>query len=510
VGLLKFSATSFDGRGAKIGRRVPDFGLQFVAAPPLSKPVNHGRDAEIGRLTGPGSRWVIPSLAGLCLWVSCCTSTTQPELLAPTSRPHAPVLASGKPAPAPPAEDDALRAEVQSLMRAHHRVGAALAMIEDGRVILRETLGEIDLDSHAPVTSSTVFPVASLSKPVLAAAVLQVAERTAERQGITLAAVLDADIDTYLEGTPEAALRIRHPAAPDTPITLRMLLSHVSGILDHYDPAPHDVPVEAPSYAFSALPGLLDAHRAYLHPDGPFFSPDSFVHEGPLIRSAYSSVASSMAAHFVSAQSGVPFDRYCRQYIFDRLGMSNTAWRLADLAALRAGRLRLAMPYVVRTRDGVEQSVPVTPAIWENTFFPSASLKSTVDDYARFVIALSGGGPGIPALLETATLREMVRVQYPALDPLRGLIVTRAERDGTRMIEHAGQNNGFRSDMYFTSPDEDPPPAHRYGFVILTNGDGDLDGSPLEPKIGTAALRWARRRHLTQPGGESASGNQHP
>jgi hypothetical protein len=188
--------------------------------------------------------------------------------------------------------------------------------------------------------------------------------------------------------------------------------------------------------------------------------------------------------------------------------MVNTAWRLADLAGLRAGRLQLAMPYTVWTIEGVEKTVPVRPPIWENTFLPSAALKSTVDDYARFVIALSGGGPGIPALLATATLREMVRIQYPALDPMRGLIVTRALRDGTRMIEHAGQNNGFRSDMYFSSPDEAPPPLHRYGFVMLTNGDGELDGSPLEPKIGTAALRWARRRRVTQQGGESAPGSQ--
>lgn len=379
-------------------------------------------------------------------------------------------------------------------MLAYHRVGVAFAVIEDGAVIRREALGERDLESHAPVLPTTVFPVASLSKPVLAAAVLQVAEVQAAVQGTSLAVILDTDIDSLLEGSPEGTLHVRHPAAPDVPITLRMLLSHVSGIRDRYVSAPHNVPVEAPRYRVGNLPGLLDAHRAYLQPDGPFFHPDNFVPEGPLQRAVYSSVAASIAAHFVTARSGVPFEQYCRQHIFDPLGMRNTAWRFADVPGLREGQLHLAMPYQFHEREGVEQNYLVSPPIWEQTFLPSASLKSTVDDYARFVIALSGGGPGVPALLEDATMREMIRVQYPTLDPLRGLIVSWAVRDGTRVIEHAGQNNGFRADMYFTAPQQVPPPEHDYGFVVLTNGDAILDGQALESKIGTAALRWARLR----------------
>ena len=69
-----------------------------------------------------------------------------------------------------------------------------------------------------PVTDSTCFRIASVSKLVMSFASLSLME-----DGVV---DLDADITLYL-GYP-----VRHPQHPDIPVTLRMLLTHSAGITD--------------------------------------------------------------------------------------------------------------------------------------------------------------------------------------------------------------------------------------------------------------------------------------
>lgn len=96
--------------------------------------------------------------------------------------------------PIDPAELQAfLDKEIGSYLAKAKVPGAVVSVVQDGRVLLAKGYGWADAQRKIPVSpESTLFPVGSLSKPVTATAVLQLAERGRLR--------LDDDVNRYLTG----------------------------------------------------------------------------------------------------------------------------------------------------------------------------------------------------------------------------------------------------------------------------------------------------------------------
>jgi CubicO group peptidase (beta-lactamase class C family) len=98
--------------------------------------------------------------------------------------------------------------------------GAAVLVIQDGKVTLKAGYGFADIRDRVPVDPErTRFRVASISKLFTATAVMQVVE-----QG---KADLNADVNTYLQ-----AFKIQ-PNYPE-PVTLANILTHTAGFDDRY------------------------------------------------------------------------------------------------------------------------------------------------------------------------------------------------------------------------------------------------------------------------------------
>lgn len=114
---------------------------------------------------------------------------------------------------------DLLRAPVERILRENRTVGASVVLLSPGAAHADVLCsGYARLSPRLPVTPQTCFRVASVSKLVLSFAALCYVQ-----QGVLS---LDEDISVYT-GFP-----VRHPLYPDVPITLRMLLTHTSGICD--------------------------------------------------------------------------------------------------------------------------------------------------------------------------------------------------------------------------------------------------------------------------------------
>ena len=159
--------------------------------------------------------------------------------------------------------------------------------------------------------------------------------------------------------------------------------------------------------------------------------------------------------------------------------MTRTHWRLEDFDGFR-------LAYGHQWKDGADR--PVAPVYGEHTFYPSASLRTTATDYARFVASLAGEH-GRSGLLSPSTMAEVLRPQYPAIDPNRGLLLQLGSRDGIPVAGHEGQNQGLRSAMFFTLPRVNDS---TYGVVILTNGDGESGAEAMDSVLGAEILRRAR------------------
>lgn len=136
------------------------------------------------------------------------------------------------------------------------------------------------------VTIDDPARVASISKLVVAIGVMRLSE-----QGKL---DLDLDVNEYL------GWRVRNPAFPDAPITLRALLSHQSGLRDSVD---YIVPLDGSLEAVLADPKAWDA----IHAPGTYFS--------------YANIISPLIAAVVEGATDERFDRLMARLVLTPLGL---------------------------------------------------------------------------------------------------------------------------------------------------------------------------------------------
>jgi CubicO group peptidase (beta-lactamase class C family) len=441
------------------------------------------RRRSSGRRGSPGRRPAWPAL--LLLLVVC--------LLASLS-----VVATALATPLPasdarrvgdnPALDRALRAIVHNPERPLS--GLSVLTVQDGRVTYTGTFGFRYIDSADPrnnlrVTPRTKFRIASISKLVTAIGVMQQVE-----QG---AIDLDADVSTYL-GFP-----FRNPSYPDTPITVRMLLSHTSSVRD------------GDRYVLPPTQPLSD----FFLPDGAAWddgshwaSPDSTTPDvAPGHYFCYANLNYGVLATILERVTGERFDRYMEKHVLVPLGceasynvrrFSTEALRhVATLYRKRSpeGVWDPTGPWYPQVDDyrgvrppapeGAASYVPGTNATWQG---PQGGLRISAWDLSKVMrMFLNGGRFNGVRILKRSTVNLMFTPHwtYCDLQPngdtywdlmlcygLGPHIIT--NRLGDRLLAdrpvnwagHLGEAYGLLSGMMMDF-------GTRSGFIYLIGGVGD-------------------------------------
>jgi len=136
----------------------------------------------------------------------------------------------------PAADDLMLR-----LMSMDNVSGVALALIRDGRIVLEKGYGFRGLESHARVTTATLFNIGSISKSFTALGIAQLVDQQQVE--------LDTPVIKYIPD-----LRLTDPRAAQV-VTLRQLLSHTSGL-------PPDEHWRVAAWILSQSPPLLKVRTA--------------------------------------------------------------------------------------------------------------------------------------------------------------------------------------------------------------------------------------------------------
>ncbi len=428
-------------------------------------------------------------------------------------------------------EDD--RARIQSMvcealdpmLAASEGLGASLGVLRDGRLVWSGGCGNVGGAPQDPFDNvsaegvaadgETVWPVSSISKIVMAVAVLQVVERMAWAEAndrdefvTKLNEILDREANTLLVGGDDSLYF--HHMQSETQVTLRMLLTHTSGLSDNYRISAHNVPVSWPNYDDESPLDLHDSLVANLDNGNANYG-NSFLAHGPGGGYQYTSTWSSAASLLVDVQEGTSFQSYTQSNIFDYLGMSDTSWRLSWLRSeqrdddlLNNGRY-LGLPVKKRNvtiGEGDEQRTEARwvrasdcgtngstdCAFWEHTFYPAASLRSTVHDFARFLSPLMQGGiDGELKLLEHETLIEAFDGEQTAThyglnsgnNSYQGLIFYWGRYDGDWYVCHAGRNTGYTSNACFkpeewrsSQGDMLRAEGSQWGVIVFSNADG--------------------------------------
>ncbi len=262
-------------------------------------------------------------------------------------------------------------------MESYHIAGATLAVVKDGEVFLAKGYGYADVKEKKPVDpEKTLFRPGSVSKLFTWTAVMQLVE-----QGKI---DLNADINIYLKD-------FKIPDKYPEPITMIHLLTHTAGFEDFLSE--------------------MGARRPEdLVPLGEFLAkkiPARVLPPGKL--TSYSNYGTALAGYIVEKVSGMPFEDYIEENIFDVLDMQHSTFR-QPLSSHLTDDMSVGYTYEkgVYKPHGFE---------YINGTAPAASMSTTATDMAKFMIAhLQQGKYGENRILEEETTR-MMHTQLFTHDP---------------------------------------------------------------------------------------------
>ncbi len=302
--------------------------------------------------------------------------------------------------------------------------GLSIAVIHQGRIEWARGFG-VTRTEGPPVTEHTLFQAASISKPVFALAVLQLADAGKLN--------LDAGVNDYLKDwkLPDNDL------TRQSKVTLRGVLSHTAGLTVHGFPG-YAADAKIPGTT-QILDGTPPANSAAVRVDIP-----------PGSRFRYSGGGFVLAQQILTDVTGVPLPKLLHDSVLAPLGMTRSTFA----QPLPAARLsEVAMPY--RGDGGAIQEGPhVYPEM------AAAGLWTTPTDLAHYALGVQAALAGKSnKVISAKTARTMLT---PVIDR-QGLGLHVGGATARKYFMHGGANAGYRCLLIAY---EDGA-----GAVVMTNSD---------------------------------------
>jgi CubicO group peptidase (beta-lactamase class C family) len=295
--------------------------------------------------------------------------------------------------------------------------GCAVAVVQDGKIVYKHGFGTANLEYGIPITPSTIFHVASVSKQFTAFAIHLLA------QDHKLS--LDDDVRKYL---PEL-----HDFGKT--ITIRHLLHHTSGLRDQWNL------LRLAGWRLQDVITEQDVLDLVWRQEELNFEPGA--------EHLYSNTGYTLLGLIVKRVSGKSLDAFCRERVFKPLGMKNTHFH-DDNQKIVPGR---SYSYAPRRGGGFANS-PLQYAT-----VGASSLFTTVEDLAlwdqNFYDGKVGGSDVLAGMLEKGKLNDGKRIDYAS-----GLLL--GEYRGLRTVKHNGGDAGYRSTLIRF-------PEQRLSVIILSN-----------------------------------------
>lgn len=321
----------------------------------------------------------------------------------------------------PPEKRAAIEKAVGSFMAANSIPGLSAAVVLDGEPRWSQGFGMADLENYSPATSSTLFRLGSISKPISATAVLQLWERGKLD--------LDAPVQKYCPEFPQK----------EWPITTRELLGHLGGIR-HYNPdGKGDVPEDSAR------------HFASMQESLQLFANDPLVAK-PGTKFHYSTYGYTLAGCVLESAASEKFIDYVRKNVFEPAGMAQT--RDDDYFTI--------IPHRTRWYHKDKSSIVRNAGVLDSSYkIPGGGIISSADDMADFEAAILAD-----KLLKRST-RDLMWTSLKTTDGKEtgyGLGWGIMDKFGLHILAHTGGQQG-------TSTAFAVVPSRNAGVVVLCNLD---------------------------------------
>ncbi|MGY8985235.1 MAG: serine hydrolase domain-containing protein [Sphingomonadales bacterium] len=301
---------------------------------------------------------------------------------------------------------------IEPLMASKNSPAGTVSIMKDGKMIFSKGYGYQNIDDKTLVdVNKTLFRPGSVSKLFTWVAVMQMVE-----QGKL---DLDADINTYLKTFQY------DDTYPGDPVTMRHIMTHTPGFEDG---GLGYLIIEDPERVLPINESLDKYRVARINPPGA--------------QTSYSNHGAATAGLVVENISGVPFNNYIKQFIFEPLGMASSSFH---------------EPLPENLIDDMETTYTYAAGQYKEKpfelvggFGPAGSMSGTSPDLVKFAQAILNGGElnGVRILSEKTT-KEMLTRNFTHDDRMMGMALGfyETEQNGIRLLGHGGDTGAFHSDL---------------------------------------------------------------
>ncbi|MFN5361313.1 MAG: serine hydrolase domain-containing protein [Bacteroidota bacterium] len=323
---------------------------------------------------------------------------------------------------------------IDSMMKTKPVVGLSVAVVKHNRIIYTQSFGYKNLERSIPLTNDGMFRIASISKSFSATAIMQLQE-----QGKLS---IDQDVSELI-GFP-----VRNPRYPDSIITLRLMMSHLSSIND--------------SQGYFTLDAI--------HPEKNTKWMDAYSNYPPGTKFSYCNMNYNMIGAIIERVSGERFDQYVYNHVLTPLKLSGgynldelDTSRLASIYEYRSDSGKFVLSpgaYASRTREVANYQLGYSAPL----FSPTGGMKISASDLARYMIMHSRQGKNAGKRIISRKSARLMQTPLKS-DTHYAFAIENSDKiiPGQMLWGHTGSAYGLHSAMFFQ-------PDKKFGFVLISNG----------------------------------------
>jgi CubicO group peptidase (beta-lactamase class C family) len=336
--------------------------------------------------------------------------------------------------------------KINQFMDKSGTLGLAVAVVKDGQVVYTGSFGKRSPIDETPLQDGDIFRIASISKSFTTSTLMKLVEEGKVS--------LDDEVSS-LTGFP-----VQNPQFPETPITVKMLLSHSSSLNDSQGYFTLNTLNPATNRDFAKCYNNYEPGTAY----------------------EYCNLGFNTIGTIIEKLSGVRFDKYVREVVILPLNLT-ASFNVDDLPD--ATFVPLSHPDTTGFAETGKINFTVSEGIYDSpapridtgyimgyttpVFSPTGGMKTSARDLARYMIMHMNYGIDPASGVRIISEENSKLMQTPAIptgdEGGYGLALTRTTNliIGETMVGHTGSAYGLYSAMYFE-------PEKKFGIVMMTNG----------------------------------------
>ncbi|MFN6387264.1 MAG: serine hydrolase domain-containing protein [Bacteroidota bacterium] len=332
------------------------------------------------------------------------------------------------------AQENKAEVAIHQIMKENPVMGLSVAVVKNNKIIYTQSFGLKDAETNTPLNNENIFRIASISKSFSATAIMQLVE--AKKLS------LDQDVSELV------GFKVRNPKFPETVITLRLMLSHLSSIND--------------SQGYFSLDSINPATSANWEKCYNNYEPSKGY--------AYCNLNFNMIGTIIEKVSGERFDAYIQNHILKPLQLYGGYYvngldksKFATIYEYQPNAAKFVVSpnaYAPRTTEVAAYQMGYSTPI----FSPTGGMKISAQDLATYMMMHTNYGKYNGVRIISKKSSKLMQTAVSDIEPYGFALETPGSIiDGKKMIGHTGSAYGLFSAMFFN-------PQKKYGIVVISNG----------------------------------------